>query len=864
MTAASQGIVETSGRADTGGGASLRTLLRISLRELRGGLSGFKIFISCLALGVMVITAVGGLGDALRAGFAQQGEMILGGDLTFARMHVRATPEERRVFEGLGLVSETSTLRTMARRLDGSEQALIELKGVDSGYPLAGSVVLEGGGDFNDAVGTGGAVADAMLLERLGLKSGEAMRIGEAEVVIKALLKSEPDGVADRLTYGPRVFVSADTLEKTGLVKPGTLVKWRYALKLSGSVPTGKDEYKTLREETLKRLPQSGFTALDRHDPSPQLTRTLDRLRQFLILIGLASLLVGGVGVANAVTTFIGKRVKVIATMRSLGASGRDIMSIFFVQILAMGCLGIAIGLGLGMVVPAVIDKLYGASLPIRVELGVSVISLAVAAVYGILITLIFALWPLGQAEHVRASVLFRDSVQPVRARPRPAILIMTAIMMALLLAVAVLTSEPKKLAFYVLGGLTVMLAIFEGLGILVTHLARRMPRLRRPELAIAIRNIGAPDGLTKSVVLSLGTGLSLLVAVTLANVSMLEELRGRLPDNSPDYFLLDIAKSDMKDLTNQVLSKVSGAKLTEAPMLRGRLVQVKDTPVEDLKAPPEVQWVLNGDRGLSYANEVPEGSKLTSGTWWPVDYSGPPLVSFEGDIATKLGLAIGDMVTVNIMGRNVDAKIFNFREVKWESLAINFVMVFSPNTLQATPYNLLATIRLPKGTTSATEVGLVRDLGKSFPTVSAIRVRDAIDQVNKIFGKIMIAIKAASSVTLAAGALVLAGALVTAQRRRTLEAVILKTLGASRRQILTSHALEYALLAVIAAVVATMLGTLAAWIAVTRLMELPFVFSPWAVAQTLAVAAGLIALFGGIGTWGVLRAPPVPYLRSE
>ena len=812
----------------------------------------------------MVIAAVGALGDALRGGFERQGGMILGGDMTFARMHIRATPEELKVFEALGRISETSTLRTMARRLDASEQALVELKGVDAAYPLAGNVQLDGGGTFNDAIGASGAVADAMLLERLGLKSGDKMRIGEAEIEIKALLKSEPDGVADRLTYGPRVFVSAATLEKTGLVKPGTLVKWRYAVKLPEATPSDKAALKALRDDTLKKLPQSGLTSLDRHDPSPQITRTLDRLRQFLILIGLASLLVGGVGVANAVTTFIDKRVKVIATLRSLGASGREIIAIFFVQIFAMALIGIAIGLCLGVLVPGLIDKFYGAALPIRAEFGASPLSLVVAAIYGILIALIFALWPLGQAEHVRASVLFRDGVQPVMAWPRPAIIAATIITAALLLALAVFTSEPKSLALYVTGGLAIMLAVFALLGSAVTILARRMPRFRRPELAIAVRNVGAPDGLTRSVVLSLGTGLSLLVAVALANTAMIEELKGRLPENSPDYFLLDVAKGDMTALKERIASKTPGAKFTEAPMLRGRLVQVKDKPVEDIKAPPDVQWVLNGDRGLSYANEVPEGSKLTEGDWWPVGYDGPPLVSFEGDIAKKLGLKIGDTVTVNILGRNVEAKIANLRDVKWESLAINFVMVFSPNTLQAAPHNLLATIRLPTGTAQSTEVSLVRDLGQTFPTVSAIRVRDAIDQVNKIFDKIMIAVRVASSVTLAAGALVLAGALATAQRRRTLEAVVLKTLGATRRQILTSHAIEYALLAVVAALVAILLGSVAAWIAVTMLMELPFIFSPKAVLETLGVAAGLIALFGGLGTWAVLRAPSVPYLRTE
>ena len=844
--------------------SSWRTILRVGVRELRGGLKGFQIFIACLALGVMVIAAVGALADAMRAGFSKQGETILGGDITFARMHTRAAATERSVFEQLGTVSETATMRTMARRLDGSEQALAELKAVDERYPLSGAVKVEGNQSFASAVEGGGAVVDGMLLERLGLKAGDRLKLGEAEVEIRGILKQEPDAVADRMTYGPRIFVTLTTLERTGLAKPGTLIRWRYAVQRPAAASDSREALKDLRQSVQKQLPEAGFSGLDRYDPSPQIARTLERMRQFLILIGLASLLVGGVGIANAVSTFIDKRVKVIATLRSLGATGRQIMGIFLVQILVMSALGIAIGLALGMLIPGLIDKLYGDALPIRAEFSISPQSLGVAALYGLLVALLFALWPLGRAENVGASVLFRNSVQSVGGRPRAAIVAAVVILMLQLLALALVTSEPKSLALYAAGGLVLMLAVFSALGTLVTRAARLLPRPATPSLALAVRNIGAPDGLTRSVILSLGTGLSLLVAVALANSSLVAELKSHLPERSPDYFLLDVPKQDYAALSQRVVEKVPGAELTEAPMLRGRLIKLKGIPVEDLKAPADAQWVLNGDRGLSYTASVPEGSKVVAGAWWPQDYKGPPLVSFEAELAKKLGLASGDQVTVNVLGRNIDATIANLRDVKWESLAINFVMVFSPNTLQDAPHNLLATIRLPKATGRATEADLARDLGKTYPSVSAIRVRDALDQFDKVFSKIVTAVEVAGSVTLAAGALVLAGALATAQRRRILEAVILKTIGARRRQILAAHALEYTLLASIAALVAIALGSACAWLAVTRLMDIGFAFSLNAVFTTLGIAAALIAIFGGIGTWSVLRAPAVPYLRSE
>ena len=840
----------------------LPILLGIAVRELRAGLSGFRIFIACVALGVLVITGVGAVSDALRAGFEAQGEAILGGDATLARTHVRAVGEERESIDALGRVSETATMRTMARRPDNGDQALAELKGVDGAYPLVGKVDIAGGLPLQDALREG-AVVDPALLERLKLKVGDEIKLGDTPVKVAGALKAEPDGITDRLTYGPRVLVSDSTLERTGLVKPGTLVRWRYALKL-GDKPAGEDELLALRSRIESELPEAGFTIADRRDPSPQITLTLQRLRQFLTLVGLTSLLVGGVGIANAVVTFIDKRRKVIATMKSIGATSRMVLGIFLVEILAVAAMGVAIGLVLGLLSPYVLDALFGDLLPISATMSVSALSVVTALVYGFGVALLFALWPLGRVERVSASMLFRDEVSSERALPRAWVILSTLGIAAALVAFAMLTSDSKRIAIYFSTGLVLVFAVFFALGGGVTWVARRLPRPRLPELSLALGNLGAPGGLTRSVVLSLGAGLSLLVAVALADASLVHELRERLPSSSPDYFVLDVPKEDFAAMSEMVTRQIPGSVLEDAPMLRGRLVRLNDVPVEDVKAPPEAQWVLNGDRGLSYADELPRGSHLVAGEWWPQGYDGEPLVSFEAELAQKLGLKLGDSVTVNVLGRNVTAKISSLREVKWESLAINFVMLFSPNTLAGAPHNLLMTISLPHATPLAKEGDAMRELSARYPSVTAIRVKDVLTMVNSVFAKVMTAVRAAGSVTLLAGALVLAGALATAQRRRILEAVILKTLGATRRRILAAHLLEYASLAVVTALVAVAMGTGAAWIVVSQLMHVPFVFSGSAVALALLLSLGLVMLFGGAGTWAILRAPAVPYLRSE
>ncbi|MDP1910980.1 MAG: FtsX-like permease family protein, partial [Hyphomicrobium sp.] len=501
--------------------------------------------------------------------------------------------------------------------------------------------------------------------------------LGSEQVKITGALKSEPDGITDRLTYGPRVLVSHATLDKSGLIKPGTLVRWRYAVK-TGEAEASDSELGSLRQKIEAELPEAGFTIADRRDPSPQVSRTLERLRQFLTLIGLTALLVGGVGIANAVATFIDKRRKVIATMKSIGATSRMVLGIFLAEVLAVSAMGVVLGLVLGTLAPVVLNALFGDMLPIKAEMTVTPLSIVTALVYGFGVALLFTLWPLGRVERVSASMLFRDEVAPERTLPRMWVILTTLGIAAALIGFAMLTSDSKSIAVYFSIGLIVVFAVFYGLGTFVTWAARRIPRPRLPELSLALGNLGSPGGLTRSVVLSLGAGLSLLVAVALADASLVRELEERLPTSSPDYFVLDVPKEDYDGMSALLQRHVAGAVLEEAPMLRGRLVRLNDVPVEEVQAPPEAQWVLNGDRGLSYSEEVPRGSRVIAGDWWPKGYDGDPLVSFEADLASKLGLKIGDKVTVNVLGRNVTATISNLREVKWESLAINFVMLFS------------------------------------------------------------------------------------------------------------------------------------------------------------------------------------------
>ena len=853
--------VRSRGRA---GGMSLAQTVHLAWRDLRGGISGFTIFVACVALGVAVISGVGALTEALENGFRAQGQVLLGGDVTLTRSHQPARADELRWLRDQGRVSTSAAFRGMARLADGSNQVMVEIKAVDGQYPFYGNVEVEGGNNFRQLIDAPmSAVVDPILIERLGLKLGDKVKIGVAQIILAGVIKREPDRLGGRFIFGPRVLISHQTFQATGLNKPGSLIRWTYQLKLNAD--GGQDQVVADFSDHLDEvLPESGFTVRDRRNPTPAIKRAIDRFSQFLTLVGLTALLVGGVGIANAVSTFVEKKRKTIATFKSLGAPSRFIFLVFLLEVLMVTGLGVLIGLALGSLLPVLLNAVFGGQLLVLMDLGVSLKSMVIALAYGFLVALVFILWPLGRARNVNATVLFRDEVGADKTWPGWDIVIATLLSIILLAGFAIATAQSVRIAIYFVVGVAVLFAVFFALGAFAVWLAGSVPRPKKPELKLALANLAGPGALTRSVVVSLGSGLTLLVAVALVDHSIVRDLRASVPQKAPSYYVLDIDRNDIDAIRQIVEETAPGSGFSEAPMLRGRITKIGGKSPDELKIPPRSKWVLNGDRGLSYSETVPRGSKVIEGEWWGKDYSGEPLVSFEAEIARDFGLKVGDRVTVNVLGRDITARIANLRELEWESLAINFVLTFSPNVLRAAPHSLLATIKLADPDDTKLEARLIQKLVSEFPGVTAIRVKDAIDAFAKVFTKVMTGIRAAGLITLFAGALVLAGALATAQRRRIYQSVVLKTLGATRWRVISVHMWEYLLLASITALLAVLLGTLGAYVVVTKIIDVEFVFALSAVLGALALSSFLVILFGAIGTWRVLNVRAMPYLRSE
>jgi putative ABC transport system permease protein len=854
---------------------------RFAWRDLRGGLRGFGVFIACIALGVLAIAGVGSVAASLTEGIGKAGRVILGGDLAFSLVQREADDTERAFLDAHGTVSVAASLRAMARPVtpastrplteppaaaSGLAATLVEVKAVDDHYPLFGTLTTDPplplASLLTQKDGAFGAAADPLLLTRLGLNVGDRIKIGDTEFELRATITGEPDKLAGAISLGPRLMISDAALRASGLLQPGSLVRWQYRLRLP-QAQSSDGAVAAVEKQAQAEFPEAGWESRTRSKASPQLERNVERFSQYLTLVGLATLLIGGVGVANAVASHLARNRDTIATLKALGASGGGIFAIYCTEILAVALFATVLGAALGAALPFVVSYFFAAILPLPVEPAIKPSVLALSVAYGILTALAFSLWPLGRAHDISVSMLFRDQVAGERSWPRTRYIAASAAVIAVLAALAVFTTYDRRIAGFFLAGAAAVFVLLRLVAALVMTMARRAPRQNSTMLRLAIANIHRAGALTPSVMLSLGLGLAMLVTIAEIEGNLHREFAAALPDKAPSFFFLDIPAAQADRFDAFIREQSPRSMLERVPMLRGRIIAANGVNADELKPPDRSRWVLRGDRGITYARTVPPGSRIVDGEWWSASYTGEPLVSLESRTAHDLDLKIGDTITVNVLGRNVTARIANLRAVDWENLGINFVLVFSPGIFDGAPHSDIATLTFANGGTTAEEAGMIRALGGEFPSVTAVRVKDALEAIDALVGKLVMALRGASAITLVAAALVLGGALAASQRFRIYDAVVLKTFGATRARLTAAYALEYLLIGLATAAFAIAAGALAAMSVVDGVMEFPFAFVPGAAFETAAAALAVTLVIGLAGTFGALGRKPAEVLRN-
>ena len=860
--------------------------LRFAARELRQGLRGlrgFGVFLGCLALGVAAIAGVLSTATSIVTGLKADGREVLGGDLAIRAIYRELTPDARAEVErAAAATSHFAEMRTMARRPDRAAQAsvLVELKAVDGRYPLFGTfearradgsaVSLPRGLDREG--GRWGALVEPSLVDRLDLEDGDRLAIGDIELEVRGTIEREPDRAGSGGPFGfwPRALVSLDALAESGLLREGSLVYHQYAIRL----PEGA-RAAAVRADLGERLRAGGWQIRSYEDAAPGIQRMVERLGSFLSLVGLTALLVGGVGVSNAVRAWLDGRLGVIATLKCIGASRRVVFSTFLAQLTVLAGLGVLAGLAAGALAPVAVGELLEKLLPTPIALGVYPGVLALAALFGLLTALTFTVWPLSRAQETPAVALFRGvglGVRPGRAGH----LAVALAGGALLAALAIASAPDRVFAAWFAGGAALTLLAFRGAGWGVVRAARALHRPARsgpgsgpgrdphrsrlgPRMRMAVSNLYRPGNATGDIVLSLGLGLTVLVTVALVEGNLRRGIAESLPEDAPAFFFIGV-EADRLERFRETVAGVDGtSRFRSVPFLRGRIVRVNGLDPEEALVNDEHAWVIQGDRGLSYATTAPD-SPVVAGQWWPEDYAGPPLLSVDVDVIDAFELELGDTITLNVLGREITAEVRHVRRVEWQGMQLNFALLLSPEPMRRAPHGHVATVRAEPDAEARVE----RTLAREYPEITVIRVREALGRVAEVMGNIAGAARAVGGITLLAGALVLAGAVAAGHRRRTYESVVLKVLGVRRRDVALIHAAEFGLLGLLAGAVAAAAGTVTAWAVVTQVLEQEWTFLPGTVAATVASCVALTLALGLLGTWRALGEPAAPFLRNE
>lgn len=827
-------------------------ILRLALRDLRGGLAGLRLLAICLFLGVAALAGVGSLTAAVLSGLSDQGQSILGGDVQVEMNQRTASDEELAAFAREGIVSRLIRMRAMAAPADGGDPALVELKAVDSLYPFYGELRLREGSLADRPRGNQVAIGPE-LADRLGIATGSRLRIGQATFQVIGVIESEPDRVSQGFALGPSAMMDEAGLAATGLIRPGSLYIAAYRMK----IPAAADPAEITRR-LQREFPAAGLKVEDRLNAAPGTRRVLERLGQFLTLVGLSALVIAGIGVGSGVGSYLDRKRPAIAMLKTLGADSATLFRLYLVQIGLVAAGAIAAGLAAGALVPALVGWAAGDAIPVPPGSGLYPAALALAAVYGALAALAFALVPLARARCVPAASLLRGGVENAMRAP------WWALAAALtagtgIAALAVWTAPTPGFAIGFIVAALGLLVVLASLAAAIRWLVARLPRPRAPLMRMALANLHRPGAQTGRLVVALGAGLTLFTTLAVIESNLSAQIRSTIPARAPSFFILDVP-SDQADRFRAAAARAApDAQLDLMPSLRASVTAIGDRRIADMSELPEGAWFLRSDRNITFAASPPEGTRVVEGEWWPADYRGEPLVSLDAENARAAGLRVGDTLTVSVLGREIEARIANLREIDWGRLGVNFVIIFSPGVFDTAPHSLMgiATMSVER------EQAFARAINREFPAVSAVRIQDVLTTVSTMMAQLAAAIRAAGAVAILAGIAVLIGALAASRRARVYDSVLMKLLGATRGRILAGQAAEFALLAFILALLALALGMAAGWYVVVKLFQLEWAPDWGAVLLTLAGGTALTLVIGLLGALPALTARPSQALRA-
>lgn len=844
-------------------------VFRMAIRETRASWKRLLFFFVCISVGVAAIVALRSVIQSVRVVFDAEAKALIAGDIVIGTNRdwpagVRERIEQRLQEAGATVWTETVETPTMVRPADPTKPVarMAELRGVQSGYPLYGEFVLQDGVPFTHAlVEQHGAVVRPELLTTLGLRVGDQIAIGQATFTIRAILIKEPGRGMGGFSLGPRIIVDFADIPSTGLLGFGS----RAARQLLAKVAPGNDDRVDALARDLRRdLRQEFINPRSYKSTEDQVGRNFERAENYLSLVGLIIVILGGIAVSSVTRVFILQKIRSIAVLKCVGARSGQIIAVYVAQVSALGLAGSLLGVAVARAVVASIPFAVGdsSSLLAEAHYGVSGSAAAQGIGIGVLVSLLFSIAPLLQIRFIKPSLLLRDETTR-RRRDWVGGVVLVAVAAALV-ALTAWQAASLRIGLIVCASFAGLAFVLLGVGRALVAAVEPLTRSRSFSLRHAVLHLSRPGNQTRVILLAVGLGAFFIVGVRSLQSTLLHEFSVQVSDSSPDMFLLDIQQGQVEGVRAFLSDAAHGAgDFQIIPVMRARVVGVagRETNLDDVQDVRR-RGSLAREYTITFRDHLESNEKIIDGAFW----SGPspePEVSIERTIHERFNIDVGDSIRFDILGRSIVARVTSVRDVEWrETRNGGFMFLFRPGALDNAPHNYVAPLKGPRQ--PADRARFQHDLVERYPNVSVIDFHDVLETIRDVMSKVTLAITVVGGLVLFSGALILVGAVAMTKFQRVYEAAIFKTLGANTRTITRMLLFEYGVLGTLAGLVGSM-GAIALTWGVTRYaLEIPWRVFPREHIAGVVVTAALVALIGVASSLDVLRNKPLATLRSE
>lgn len=837
----------------------------MAVRELRSAWKRLLFFFLCIAIGVSAIVSLRSIIRNFNHVMTSDARAILGADIQISSnrpwTEEALKTVERIAKPYLQAHAESIESSTMLRpESSANERAiLVELKGIDSGFPFYGEFKLTKGKFSYNLLAGNGALVAGTILERLNLKVGDRVMIGDQAFDIRGVIDREP-GSAGGFRFGPRVLISREALENAHLTGFGSRARRRIFLR----VPEQQVDQIT---KALKTSLKAGFISVRSYKESQEnMNSQFTRTENFLALTGFIILILGGIGVSSVTRVFIEEKRKSIAVLKCLGAGGRKIFSIYLMQISLLGLSGSLAGVLLAKLILQLLEIYYRANLPPDMTYALQWYAIFQGLGFGILITILFSALPLLKIRNIKPNVLLRDETEIVikgqwRRKPDMLRWITATLVTAGLFLLSAWQAGSLKIGIFFFAGLLVTALILYLAALLLTKLLRRIKRIVSFPLRHAISSIHRPGNQTRVIVVAVGLGSFFMIAIQAMQSNLLREMDFQRRANLPNMYLIDI-QADQKKGVEKIIRENTNEKPLILPTVRARIAAINGKVVD-----PESEEYKK-DRGrlgfeytLTYRNQLDDTETILSGKFWNQTPSSDPEVSIEEGLKGLMGLDVGGNVTFDILGKKITAKVTSVRRVDWKNARTGFYIVFRPGVLESAPNVYVAALDAPP--TEPARSRFQRRLVDAYPNVTAIDVADIVQSLQKILNTITVGISFIGGFVFLSGVLILIGSIAMTKFQRTYESAILKTLGATRRLVLSILMLEYAVLGFVSGIIGTLAAMGLSYLISKHVFELDWGPTPMVYSLGLLLTILLVVLVGSLSSFGVLNKKPLTVLRA-